>query len=210
MQEMSLQNLENKVLDLDLQVKELLNFVKVMHQKEQNTENHTTFISSIYEFGINREQAAKIRASFDTCCEDWDEPEMDVYDQKHLEKVREVFEKEEKTAFNKGDIVLALFASTDLTMVKLRPMMVIQNKRTSFDKYIAAMICSRKRTGETSVFVDKNSEENTKMNLLTDSTIYIDNLKSVKNCLLMYKIGESPKEIIEKIDLRIRIVFGLQ
>jgi hypothetical protein len=35
---------------------------------------------NLEERGIDREQAAKLRAKLNTIAEDWDRPEMDIYD----------------------------------------------------------------------------------------------------------------------------------
>ena len=39
-----------------------------------------TRLIDLQELGIGKEEAAEMRGKFDTIAEDWDRPEMDIYD----------------------------------------------------------------------------------------------------------------------------------
>ncbi len=48
--------------------------------EQRQVENPKQELMDLRREGISRKQAAKIRAGFETFAEDWDVPEMDIYD----------------------------------------------------------------------------------------------------------------------------------
>lgn len=74
----------------DEQQKEVLEFVENLQQNARRQEpaslssigmgNGKKTEVDLREHGINREQAADLRARLSTFAEDWERPEMDIYD----------------------------------------------------------------------------------------------------------------------------------
>ncbi len=92
-----------------------------------------------------------------------------------------------------GDVVLVLFPNSDLKTFKKRPALVVQsdNIQTNLDQKIIALITSNiNRTGETRIFVKRDSEEGIQMGLATDSVIVIDNLVTVVEREIYKVIGK--------------------
>ncbi len=68
-----------ELLEIPSEVKEsrvIITFLNENGEKKSTNEG-----ISLAELGISKEEAANLRASFATFAEDWERPEMDIYDQ---------------------------------------------------------------------------------------------------------------------------------
>ena len=84
--------------------------------------------------------------------------------------------------YKRGDVVLVLFPHSDLQTYSKRPALVVQDEDidTGLDQRVVVLITSNlQRTGETRVFVQKDSEEGQEMGLQTDSVIVADNIATI-------------------------------
>ncbi len=94
--------------------------------------------------------------------------------------------------YYRGDVVLAQFPNSDLISHKKCPVLIIQSddvERGGDQKLVALITSNLKRTGVTRVFIDCNSEMGRAMGLNMDSVVMTDNLATLKDSLLIKKIG---------------------
>lgn len=111
--------------------------------------------------------------------------------------------------FRKGDIFIA-----DLEPIKgseqggIRPVVIIQNN--IYNKYspviIIATITSKKFTKEFPTNVKLNKEES---NLKKDSTILLNQIRTIDKRRIIKKISSLPNEIMFKVNLAIKVSLGL-
>ena len=111
----------------------------------------------------------------------------------------------------RGDIALVYFPHSDLTIVKQRPVLVIQadNLKTGLPQLVVAMITSNMaRAGHPSrVLVLVRNEEAKRTGLKTDSVIMADNLATVELGLFSRRLGRMPD--VSPVDLALRKTLGL-
>lgn len=96
------------------------------------------------------------------------------------------------TAYNRGHVILVRFPHSDLKTYSKRPALVVQDEDidTGLSQRVVVQITSNlQRTGETRVFVQKDSEEGQEMGLLTDSVIVADNIASILPVAIEKTIG---------------------
>ncbi len=94
--------------------------------------------------------------------------------------------------YYRGDVVLAQFPSSDLTTHKKCPVLIIQSddvERGGDQKLVALITSNLKRTGVTRVTIDCDSDLGRAMGLNMDSVVMTDNLATLKDSLLIKKIG---------------------
>ncbi|MEG4443717.1 type II toxin-antitoxin system PemK/MazF family toxin [Microcoleus sp. AT9_B5] len=95
--------------------------------------------------------------------------------------------------YNRGDVVLVLFPSSDLRTAKRRPALIVQanNLGTGLGQTITAMITSNlARSGHPSrVFVSLATPSGQQTGLLADSVIMTDNLVTLLEVEIDRKIG---------------------
>lgn len=114
------------------------------------------------------------------------------------------------TSYKRGDVILVRFPNSDLVTYKKRPALVVQadDIRTELPQKIVALITSNlRRTGETRVRVEKDSDAGKQMGLIFDSVVILDNLVTVGDLQVDRVIGSCP--IMEQVDAALRRVLGL-
>jgi mRNA interferase MazF len=114
------------------------------------------------------------------------------------------------TTYKRGDVLLVRFPNSDLQTYKKRPALVVQADLpvTGLPQRIVAMITSNlARTGETRVFIAKDSPMGQSMGLATDSVVVTDNLTTVLDREVDKMLGHCPE--MGKIDAALRKALGL-
>jgi mRNA interferase MazF len=112
--------------------------------------------------------------------------------------------------YYRGDVVLALFPNSDLASHKKCPVLIIQSddvERGGDQKLVALITSNLKRTGVTRVTIDCNSDMGREMGLNMDSVVMTDNLATLKDSLLIKKIGHCSD--MSTIDLALAKAIGL-
>jgi mRNA interferase MazF len=106
----------------------------------------------------------------------------------------------------RGDFALVYFPHSDLRMVKLRPVLVVQaeNLNTGLPQVIVAMVSSNmSRVGHASrVTVLLKDPAASETGLKSDSLIMTDNLATIELQLIDRRIGRMPQ--MEIVDLALR------
>lgn len=112
--------------------------------------------------------------------------------------------------YQRGDVVLALFPNSDMTSQKKCPVLIIQSdqvERGGDQKLVALITSNLKRTGVTRVSIDCDSEMGREMGLNMDSVVMTDNLATIKEHLLIRKIGHCSN--MTAIDRALTLALGL-
>ena len=111
----------------------------------------------------------------------------------------------------RGDFALVYFPHSDLRMVKLRPVLVVQaeNLNTGNPQVIVAMVSSNmSRAGHASrVTVLLKDRAASETGLKSDSLIMTDNLATIELKLIERRIGRMPQ--MEIVDLALRKTLAL-
>lgn len=95
--------------------------------------------------------------------------------------------------YKRGDVVLVRYPNSDLITYKKRPALVIQadDVETGLPQKLVALITTNlNRSGETRVYVQKESEQGRQMGLIHDSVIVTDNLATVRSHMIDKAIGQ--------------------
>lgn len=127
---------------------------------------------NLKSLGINQTEAHILRSSLVTFAEDWDSPEMSIYDNYDAAK-----------NIKRGDVVLVVFPNSNLISAKTRPALIVQadHLQTDIPQVIVAMITSQMwRSGHpcrVSVFL--RTLEGQQSGLLMDSVVMADNLATI-------------------------------
>ena len=144
--------------------------------------------------GITPTQAANLRARFGGMIENWDRPEMDVYDE-----------------YSRANLVQFLFPNSNLQLSKRRPASVVQANglQTGLPQWVVALISSNiGRAGPAfRLLVPVSSTINRGTGLRADSVIMFDNPATVVDRLVDRKIGTFSD--MSAVDNSIRIVVNL-
>lgn len=141
---------------------------------------------NLSERGINEIQAADLRARLTTFVEEWDSPEMDIYDNYDAAN----------PTYKRGNVVLVLLPHSNLKTAKIRPALVVQadNLQTGLPQLIIAMITSRmfRANHPCRVTILLSSPEGKQSGLLTDSVVMTNNLATVSKSEIDRSIGSFP------------------
>ena len=112
------------------------------------------------------------------------------------------------TRFRRGDVVLVRYPHSDLVTYKKRPVLVVQDEDVETglrQRLVVAITSNLARSGETRVFVPKDSAEGKQMGLLTDSMIMADSSaamipreadKIIGSCSVMDKVDRALRTIL--------------
>jgi len=95
-------------------------------------------------------------------------------------------------SYNRGDVILVRFPHSNLTTYSKRPALVVQdeNIKTGLSQRVVVQITSNlQRSGETRVFVSKNTKQGQEMGVLTDSVIVADNIATILPMAIEKTIG---------------------
>jgi mRNA interferase MazF len=109
------------------------------------------------------------------------------------------------TIYKRGEVILVRFPNSDLVTYKKRPALVIQDEtvETGLSQRVVAMITSNLvRTGDTRVFVGKDTPAGQAMGLITDSVIVADNIATVHEREIDKVLGECPR--MPEVDTALR------
>ncbi len=111
----------------------------------------------------------------------------------------------------RGDFALVYFPHSDLRMVKLRPVLVVQaeNLNTGLPQVIVAMVSSNmSRAGHASrVTLLLKDPATSETGQKSDSVIMTDNLATIELQLIERRIGRTPR--MEAVDLALRNTLAL-
>lgn len=77
-----IEKIQNLPLEIINEVEDFVDFLteKQRNRNSENSENSETESINLRERGISREEAAAQRAALASFAEDWEQPEMEVYD----------------------------------------------------------------------------------------------------------------------------------
>ncbi len=109
------------------------------------------------------------------------------------------------TIYKRGAVILVRFPNSDLMTYKKRPALVVQDETvaTGLSQRVVAMITSNLvRTGDTRVFVGKDTPAGQAMGLITDSVIVTDNLATVQEREIDKVLGQCPR--VPEVDAVLR------
>ena len=114
-----------------------------------------------------------MRARLASFAEDWESPEMSVYDNYD----------EEKPSYKRSDVILSRFPDSNLYTAKLRPGLIVQsdNLQTGLPQLIVAMITSKmfRASHPSRVTILISTPEGQQSGLVMDSVVMTDNLATV-------------------------------
>ncbi len=113
-------------------------------------------------------------------------------------------------SYSRGDVVLVDFPNSDLSSIKRRPALVVQNTTvfTGLPQLVLALITSNvNRTGPTRVQVKNFSPEAVAMGLVTDSVIVADNLATVTQIAIRRRIGVCG--VMQQVNAALRLTLGI-
>ena len=114
------------------------------------------------------------------------------------------------TRFKRGTVILIRYPHSNRVTYKKRPALVVQDEsaETGLAKRLVVAITSNlQRTGETRVFVARDSPEGEQMGLLTNSVIMADNIAAVIPREADKVIGRCT--VMPEVDSTLRKVLGL-
>jgi len=109
------------------------------------------------------------------------------------------------TSYKRGEVILVRFPNSDLSTYKKPPALVIQDEtvETGLSQRVVAMVTSNLvRTGDTRVFVGKDTLAGQAMGLITDSIIVTDNLATVHEREIDKVLGQCPR--MPEVDAALR------
>ena len=143
---------------------------------QDNTRVLVTFLGpgaiDLRKRGITPEQAAELRVRLAAFAEDWDSPEMAVYDDYTLPRL----------GCKRGDVILVLFPHSDLRTARPRPALVVQadELQSGLRQVIVVMISSRIARANHPARVMVQRRRRRKLSgLLADSVIMTNNLATI-------------------------------
>ncbi len=99
---------------------------------------------------------------------------------------------------NQGDIVLMNFPYTDLSKTKLRPALVLSNKKYNTKKNLLLSAISTKK-GDKNFAIALKNKDIEEGELLKESYIRLHNIFTLEKRLIIKKIGKVKKEKCEII-----------
>ena len=111
----------------------------------------------------------------------------------------------------KGTIVLTPFPFTDLSTVKKRPAVIVSSSEKTGDDVVVAFISSRitKPVKETDYVLETNHPDFGDTGLKKCSTFKIDKPVTIEKRIIVGEIGRVSNSILQELDKRLRLVFGL-
>lgn len=113
---------------------------------------------------------------------------------------------------SRGDIVLVDYPFSDRTGSKVRPALVVQadtlNGRIT-DTILAAISRSTHRASATQLLVDISTAEGRQTGLRQDSMIQCENLLTFDQRLVIAKIGELSRSLMQQANDCLRVALGL-
>ena len=109
----------------------------------------------------------------------------------------------------KGTIVLVRFPFTDYTSEKLRPALIISTntKRDVCVAFISSVIPITQE--ETDYVIREKDKEFLSTGLKKDSVFKMNKIATVDKDVIMGKLGNTSEELQNKLDKKLKIVFGL-
>jgi mRNA interferase MazF len=113
-------------------------------------------------------------------------------------------------SLQRGDVIVVNFPNADLATFKRRPALVIQSNElhSEYDDWIVAMISTRpRRTGPTTLLVERDSDAGRAMGLPADSLLVVHRITTVADFAVESKLGECP--LMDEVDVALRHVFAL-
>lgn len=111
----------------------------------------------------------------------------------------------------KGTIVLTPFPFTDLSTIKRRPAVIVSSSEKIGDDVIVAFISSRitEPVKETDYILDTNHPDFKDTGLKRCSAFKMDKLVTVEKTIIVGEIGKVSNSILQELDKRLRLTFGL-
>lgn len=111
----------------------------------------------------------------------------------------------------KGTIVLTPFPFTDLSTVKRRPAVIVSSSEKPGDDVIVAFISSRitEPIRETEYILEINHPDFKDTGLKKRSVFKMDKIVTVEKKILVGEIGRVSNAILQELDKRMRVTFGL-
>jgi len=112
--------------------------------------------------------------------------------------------------YKKGKIVLIPFPFTDLSGSKVRPAVVVSNFLPGEDVVVCFISSSKiKKLQKTDLIIRKGDKNFSQTGLKTDSTVRVGKMATLDKKTILGEIGELDLNMQEKIDDKIKILFGL-
>jgi mRNA interferase MazF len=112
--------------------------------------------------------------------------------------------------YKKGEIVLVPFPFSDKLEEKTRPTVIVSN-RIRRNTIIVAFVTSKKRSQKDDdvIYLDKKDKGFDKTRLKESSSIYLSQLATINTKKILGRLGFLNKENTEKINGKIKNIFGL-
>jgi len=113
--------------------------------------------------------------------------------------------------FKKGTIVLIPFPFADLSLIKVRPALIISSNPIKGDDIVAAFISSfkSKKLQNTDIALNVSNPNFKKTGLKDSSIIKINKIATLDKKIVIGELGEIDKSIQKKVNQKIKLLFDL-
>jgi mRNA interferase MazF len=112
--------------------------------------------------------------------------------------------------FKKGFIVLIPFPCTDLSATKVRPAVIVSDRKIGDDIIVAFISSQQKRRPAQFDIVVKHAQPGfAATGLKTDSMINVSKLATLDKKIVLGELGRVDSALKNMIDMKLRLLFGL-
>lgn len=116
--------------------------------------------------------------------------------------------------FERGDVVLVKYPFADGVGSKVRPALVVQSDTNNarLDNTIVAQITSRTRFARsepTQLLISISTPAGQQSGLLHDSAVSCENLFTVRQDIVIRKIGSLPADLMSQVDVCLKASLGI-
>jgi mRNA interferase MazF len=117
-------------------------------------------------------------------------------------------------SFQRGDVVLVKYPFADGVGSKVRPAVVVQSDMNNarLDNTIVVQITSRTqfaRTEPTQLLIELSTPAGQQSGLLSDSAVSCENLFTVRQDIVIRKIGSLPADLMRRVDACLKASLGI-